>query len=148
MLVDGSRHLDGGTELDKVSVHFEIADSGRRQWLHMTAERSPKMQTESRRLKRDRTRLENPITDAEPDESMVRETASGDLRRRTPGATQTRSGATSLRARDPGLRASSGDDGHRCNALRKVESDHPRPNELVADVGWDKDVLCRITSGN
>lgn len=82
-LAEGNKLLAGGTELDEVCRHLEIAESTWHRWL---AQYGGMKANDAKRLKElevENTRLKRLLADAELDKDMLREITSGNFSPRT-----------------------------------------------------------------
>jgi transposase-like protein len=78
-LAEGNKLLAGGTELDEVCRHLEIAESTWHRWL---AQYGGMKANDAKRLKElegENARLKRLLADAELDKDMLREIASGNF---------------------------------------------------------------------
>ena len=78
-LAEGNKLLAGGTELDEVCRHLEIAESTWHRWL---AQYGGMKANDAKRLKElegENARLKKLLADAELDKDMLREIASGNF---------------------------------------------------------------------
>ena len=78
-LAEGHKLLAGGTELDEVCRHLEIAESTWHRWL---AQYGGMKASDAKRLKElegENARLKRLLADAELDKDMLREIASGNF---------------------------------------------------------------------
>ena len=78
-LAEGNKLLAGGTELDEVCRHLEIAESTWHRWL---AQYGGMKASDAKRLKElegENARLNRLLADAELDKDMLREIASGNF---------------------------------------------------------------------
>jgi transposase-like protein len=78
-LAEGNKLLAGGTELDEVCRHLEIAESTWHRWL---AQYGGMKANDAKRLKElegENSRLKRLLADAELDKDMLREIASGNF---------------------------------------------------------------------
>ena len=78
-LAEGNKLLAGGTELDEVCRHLEIAESTWNRWL---AQYGGMEASDAKRLKElegENARLKRLLADAELDKDMLREIASGNF---------------------------------------------------------------------
>ena len=76
-LAEGNKLLAGGTELDEVCRHLEVAESTWHRWL---AQYGGMKANDAKRLKElegENARLKKLLADAELDKDMLREIASG-----------------------------------------------------------------------
>ena len=78
-LAEGNKLLAGGTELDEVCRHLEVAESTWHRWL---AQYGGMKANDAKRLKElegENARLKRLLADAELDKDMLREIASGNF---------------------------------------------------------------------
>jgi len=78
-LAEGNKLLAGGTELDEVCRHLEVAESTWHRWL---AQYGGMKANDAKRLKElegENARLKKLLADAELDKDMLREIASGNF---------------------------------------------------------------------
>jgi putative transposase len=78
-LAEGNRLLAGGTELDEVCRHLEIAESTWHRWL---AQYGGMKANDAKRLKElevENTRLKKLLAEAELDKAMLKEVAEGNF---------------------------------------------------------------------